>query len=116
VKTFVQPGGRLSYANAGSAILSGGVVVVRSGTSGMIGIAVTDIAATTGSGEIAVGYPEKVHVLAKKSGDTFAMGDICYWSTGSSYITSTGSGNTRAGVAAAAAASAATTINVLINA
>jgi predicted RecA/RadA family phage recombinase len=82
----------------------------------MIAIAVTDIAATTGTGEICIGgWPEGVHILTKKSGDVFAIGDLVYWDSGNTRLTSTSSGNTRAGRVTEAAASAATTAKIKLN-
>jgi predicted RecA/RadA family phage recombinase len=116
MKTLYAPGSRIPYINTGAAISSGDVVVLRSGSAGMIGIAVTDIAATTGKGELQHGYPEKAHTLAKKVGDVFAIGTIVYWDPTNKWLTTTFTAAfTRAGCAFAAAASAATTGIVLIN-
>lgn len=50
MKNFQQEGCTMPYSNSGSAIASGAVVVSGS----VVGIAVTDIAASTGSGELAI--------------------------------------------------------------
>jgi predicted RecA/RadA family phage recombinase len=113
---LVQRGNRVAYSNSGSAIPTKNVVVIRSGTSGMIGITESSIAATTGTGVLAIGGgDERIWNLPKHSGESFAFGDVLYWSTGSEYLTKTSSGNTRAGVCAKAAGSAATTADFVLN-
>lgn len=110
---YKKGGARINYTNAGGAILSGGVVVLKSGGAlgGVnVGIAVDAIAATTGTGDVQIAG---VFGLAKTSGEAYAIGDNLYW-TGTA-ITSTSSGNTWAGVAAAAAASGDTTADTLLN-
>src|SRR5690606_19644587 len=47
MNTFQAKGQRLTYANAGSAIAAGDAVVLIDGAAGKIGVAVTDIAAST---------------------------------------------------------------------
>ncbi len=112
----VQRGNRITYSNTGAAIGSKQVVVIVSGASGLIGITVDAIAATTGSGEVSIGGgDERVWTLPKKSGDVFTAGQVVYWDSTNSYLTTTSSGNTRAGRVSAAAASAATTANLILN-
>jgi predicted RecA/RadA family phage recombinase len=117
--TNQQSGNRITYTNPGAAILSGAVIVLASGTSGMIAIAVTDIPASTATdptGEVCIGgYPEGIHKLAKKVGDVFTIGQLIYWDATNTRLTSTSSGNTRAGRCTEAAASAATTAKIKIN-
>ncbi len=113
MNTFRHAGKRIPYTNSGSAISSGDVVVLASGATGFIGIAVTGIDATTGKGELEV---TGVHELTKKSGDAFTAGGLVYWDASNKQLTSTSSGNTRAGRAAAAAASDATSADVILNA
>jgi predicted RecA/RadA family phage recombinase len=109
-------GSRITYSNSGSAISPKQVVVIVSGSTGFVGISLDTIAASTGTGELAIGGPdEKVWNLPKKSGDVFAQGAIVYWDSGNNRCTSTASGNTRCGRADVAAASAATTIDVILN-
>jgi predicted RecA/RadA family phage recombinase len=109
--TFVNDGKRILYTNTGSAIVAGDVVVLASGTSGNIGVAVTNIAATTGTGVV-----EQVgrYTMPKASGEAFTQNQVLYWDgtqlSGTSTTTST-----RAGRAAAPAASAATTADVVLN-
>ena len=104
---FRAEGEHLNYTNSGSAIASGAVVVI--GT--LIGVALTAIAAgATGAVRIC-----GVFNLAKLSTDTIAQGALVYWDSTNSRITTTASGNTLAGKAAAAAGNGATTVDVLIN-
>ena len=65
---FVQEGGVINYANSGSAIAAGSVVVMGH----TIGVALTDIAATTGVGAVAV---EGVFTVPKVSAAVFAQGE-----------------------------------------
>jgi predicted RecA/RadA family phage recombinase len=106
MNTWKRTGHRRPYTNTGSAIAAGDVKVM--GTE--IGVAVTDIAATTGTGEMSV---SGVHTLAAASGQAWAIGATLYWS--GTALTSTASGNTAAGKADAAKVSAATTADVLLN-
>lgn len=70
-----QEGGVITYANTGSAITAGSVVVM----SHMIGIALVDIAATSGTGAVAV---EGVFSgIPKVSAAVFAVGEKLIWDT-----------------------------------
>lgn len=108
---YVNDGSRITYSNTGAAIVAHDVVIVASGTSGIIGIAVAAISATTGTGQLEI---KGRHTLPKASGEAFTQGQVLYWDgtqlSGTSTTTST-----RAGRAAAAAASAATTADCLLN-
>ncbi len=109
-------GGRVTYTNSGSAIAAGDLVVLRSGTSGTCGVAVTDIAATTGTGEVYTGEgQEKIFkTTTKPSGEAWTIGQILY--TDGTSVTSTSSTTfTRCGTAAAPAASADTTAYFFLN-
>lgn len=66
--TFVKEGKIITYINAGSAIVSGAVVIV--GTQ--IGIALVDIAATTGVGAVAM---EGVFTVPKVTAAVIAQGE-----------------------------------------
>jgi predicted RecA/RadA family phage recombinase len=112
MNTFVKRGNRLTYSNSGSAITAGSVVVLTSGTSGMVGIAVTDIAATTGTGEVAVCG---VHTLTMLTADTGSIGTTVYWDATNSRLTTTSTSNTLAGKLAAAKTNSQTTADVLLN-
>ena len=88
---FVQPGKILDYVNSGSAIKSGDVVVIGD----QIGVAIDDIAATTGEGAVRM---EGVFELAKNSGEAFAVGDKLFWDADPGELTAVASGNTPAGI------------------
>lgn len=104
---FVQPGKVLDYANGGTPRASGDVLVV--GTK--VGVALAAIPANTiGSVQIC-----GVFTVPKLSSDTPAQGALVYWDGTNSRMTTTSSGNTLAGVAAAAAGSGITSMNVLLN-
>lgn len=107
---FVNTGHRVPYSNSGSAITSKDVVTRVSGNSGCIGIALAAIAATTGTGELAV---DGVWTLPKATGEAFTDGQRLYW-TGTA-LTGASTGNTNAGRCVGAFASAATTANCHIN-
>lgn len=111
MNTWTQTGHRLTYHNSGSAIASGDIVIVRSGASGKIGVAVTDIPATTGKGELSI---SGVHTLPKASG-ALSFGDVVYFNSGNGNLTATATGNTRAGTVVEAATTAATHVKVLVN-
>jgi predicted RecA/RadA family phage recombinase len=108
---FVNNGKRILYSNTGSAIVAHDVIAIASGTTGRIGIALVDIAATTGTGIVEIAGR---HTLPKASGEAFTQLQLLYWDgtqlSGTSTTTST-----RAGRAAVAAASADTTADCLIN-
>ena len=67
-KTYVSEGNVVNYTNAGSAIAAGAVVVMGH----TIGVALTDIAATTGVGAVAI---EGVFTVPKVSAAVFAVGE-----------------------------------------
>lgn len=92
----------MDYQNSGSAISSGDVVVLGD----RIGIAKTDIAATTGKGTVEL---EGVYELTSDTGTTYAQGDQLFWDAGNSRLTKTGTGNVPAGRAHEAKASVGTT-------
>jgi len=70
--SFVQDGNVIAFANTGSAISSGDIVVV--GTQ--VGVALDDIAATTGVGSVAM---EGVYTLAKVSAAVIAQGEEVFY-------------------------------------
>src|SRR5687768_9773246 len=69
---FVQAGGVINYANAGAAIAAGDVVVMGH----IIGVALTDIGATTGVGAVAI---EGVFTVPKVSAAVFVQGEKLIW-------------------------------------
>ena len=114
--SMYQEGNRLLYSNAGSALVAGNIVAIATGTSGFCGICIEDIAATTGTGTVAIGGgEERVWEGPKTSGEAWTQGQVLYWDGTALSSTST-STSTRAGRAAYAAASAATTGYLILNA
>lgn len=109
--TFYQNGYRVNYSNSGSAIAVGAVVVLSTGLM-KLGIAIAAIAATTGTGELSI---SGIHTLAKKTTDTWVLGQLIYWDASNSRLTTTSSGNTVAGSAASVGANTDTTGRVLLN-
>lgn len=108
MKSAVSDGKIMEYANAGSAIASGDVVVLPSG----IGVAMVDIAATSGKGSVAL---EGVFSLAKEAPLVIAQGDKLYWDNSAKKLTKTASGNRPAGIAWLAALSADTSVQVKLD-
>lgn len=98
----IQDGEFLEYSNSGSAISAGSVVVVGE----RIGIAVTDIAATTGVGTLQM---DKVHELAKTTSQAWVQGDKLFYDASTSKLTTVATGNVPAGFAFEAAGSSDTT-------
>lgn len=107
MNNFKQPGKSVEYVNAGSAIASGAVVPLVDS----VGIALTDIAATTGKGTVQL---EGVFECAKDADEAFAIGDSLYYDSSDATMTKTAAGNIPAGKAHAAALEAATTCLVRI--
>lgn len=73
-ENVVEPGAIMPFANAGSAILSGAIVKI--GAAAKYGVALEDIAATTGVGPVAV---EGVFEIPSVSDLAFLQGDILYF-------------------------------------
>ena len=72
---FQQEGETINYSNSGSAITAGSVVAIGH----MIGIALVDIAATTGTGAVAI---EGVFSgIPKVTGAVFVQGEKLLWDT-----------------------------------
>lgn len=102
---YVQDGDLIDYTPS-SAVAAGDVVVLND----LVTVAPRPIAANK-LGAVAV---EGVFSLPKASG-AIGQGAIVYWDATAGNITTTSSGNKRAGKAAAAEGSAATTVKVLLN-
>lgn len=102
----VADGKVIQYANTGAAISAGDVVV----TGDTVGIALVDIAATTGIGSVAI---EGVFTVPKTTGTAWVQGDAIDWdaSAGEFHkgVTPAAGDVASAGIAYAAAASAAAT-------
>jgi predicted RecA/RadA family phage recombinase len=107
-------GERITYSNSGSAITAGTLIAIATGASGSCGVALVDIAATTGTGTVDVKPGKRFNTVPKASGEAFTQLQILYFDgtqlTGTNTTT-----NTRAGRAAVAAASADTTCELLLN-
>src|SRR5688572_17509490 len=71
---LVQEGKVLDYTNAGAAISSGDVVELKH----ILGVAITDIAATTGVGAVAI---EGCFTVPKVSGAVWVVGEKLIWDT-----------------------------------
>ena len=106
MKTKYSEGDVMDYANTGAAISSGDVVALGN----RIGIAVTDIAATTGLGAVAL---TGAHTLAKTVGEVYNQGDSVYWNSTTSKLTEVDTG-LYAGTIIVAAAAAGTTAIVAL--
>jgi predicted RecA/RadA family phage recombinase len=105
MKNFVQPGEIMEYSNSGSAISSGDIVVIGE----RIGVAMVDIAATTGKGSVSM---EGVYELPKTTAQTWAQGDRLFYSSGTGKLTNVAAAGLRpAGYAFEAAGSSATVGN-----
>jgi predicted RecA/RadA family phage recombinase len=103
--SYVQGDCLLDYTPS-AAVAAGDVVVLND----LVCVAPVAIAANK-LGAVSV---EGVWTLAKASG-AIGQGALVYWDATNSNITTTSSGNKRAGKAAKAAASGDTTVQVLIN-
>lgn len=106
MKNFVEKGNRMALVNSGAAIASGDVVIIGS----IIGIAETDIAATTGVGTICT---EGVFQLGKTASLAIAQGDRVFFNTSTKLITKTAT-DTPIGTAFESADAADSTVNVNI--
>ncbi|MEM7223006.1 MAG: DUF2190 family protein [Pseudomonadota bacterium] len=104
MKNFIQPGDVLTVAAPTGGVVSGGVVLINK----MLGIAAFD-AAEAAEVEVAVAG---VFEVPKKSTDAPAVGALLYWDTANGEMTTTASGNTKAGYAAEAAGSGATVVKI----
>ena len=105
---YSQRGEALDYTNAGSAKIEAGDVIVLGTKIGVAGCGI----AVGAAGSV---YVEGVYKFAKAT-DAITIGAAVYWDATNENITTTSTGNTLAGYAAAAAASADTTVLVKINA
>ena len=102
---YIQDGDILDYT-AGAAISAGDVVVI--GTIG--GVAITDIA-NGATGAVAI---SGVFRVTKATG-AVTQGALLYWNATNSNLTTTATGATLVGVAAAAALSGDATVDILLN-
>lgn len=73
----------IEYANTGSAISSGDVVVMGAAGKVTVGVALTDIAATTGVGSVLI---EGVVEMTKLTGAVIVAGETVDWDSSGSAI------------------------------
>lgn len=104
---YVQPGEVLDFT-ATAALISGAGVLIGS----RLGVALTDIAIGD-TGAVAV---KGVYTLPKLATDVVAQGALLYWDNTNARLTTTLTGNTLAGYAAAASGNGAATVNIALNA
>lgn len=103
---YIQDGKALNYTPSGADVASGDFLVI-----GAIGaVAKTDIA----DGKTGAVHTCGIFSVAKASG-AITQGAKLYWNSTNSNLTTTASGNTLVGVAAAAAASGDATVPLLLN-
>jgi len=112
-KNFVRDGDIITYSNTGAAIASGDVVVIGN----LLGVALVDIAATTGTGAVAI---EGVYSLPKVSAAVIAQGETVVYKAGSGNIddnlAALVAGDLSVGCVAANAAAATTLfVDVMLN-
>jgi|GEM_PF-3104013 len=99
---------RLAWTAASVAIASGAVVVVRTGATGMIGIALTAIAAL-GTGSVAIEGEFELTKNTTSGAGVFAVGAILYWDVADANVTTQASANIKIGICTRVSAAAATT-------
>jgi len=104
-------GNTVIYSNTSTAITSGTLVVM--GTA-LVGVALKDIAATTGTGPCAV-TGEYTLPSITTTGVTFAVGDVLYVNATGGNLTTSSTGNTRVGICTLAKAASTATARVLLN-
>lgn len=105
-----KPGHFRRYTNSGTTtITSGTLIVLRSGASGEVGVAIDDIAAGA-VGDVAVSGE---HTLTAATGAISAHALV--YRNSSNAITASSTSNTLAGVATAAKTTSATSITILLN-
>jgi predicted RecA/RadA family phage recombinase len=108
MKTYYKNAEIIDYTNAGAAIEADAVVQIGD----MLGIALNDIAASTGVGPVLVAGIVKV---TKYASETWTQGQTIYYHATNKFTT-TATGATRCGCAALAAGSSDTTGYLVLNA
>ncbi len=113
---YVGPGETIDYANSGAAISAGDVVEINGSTHSILGVALTDIAATTGVGAVAI---RGVFTLPKASGAVIGQGQAVFWDTSANNCdddaATKAAGDFTCGVAVAAAGNGTTTVDVYLS-
>lgn len=114
--TYRGPGDVIDYPNTGSAISAGDRIEMGTTVEGMLGIALTDIAATTGVGAVAI---SGVFDLPKVTGAVILAGDAVFWDTSANNVdddaATKATGDFTCGVAMESAGNGVTTIAVKLN-
>ena len=106
MKNFVQEGDVLDLVAPTGGVTAGILYV--------IGIMAVVAAIDALAGETFTGATEGVFTLDKNSADTFVQGAVCYWDATNLRLTSTATGNTPVGFAAAAAGSGDTSMKLVL--
>lgn len=113
---YIADGNTVDYDNTGSAIASGDAVVLADTGSSILGVALDDIAATTGEGVLAI---TGVFELPKATAAVIAQGGACVWDVSASNIDddqqTAAAGDFICGTAVEAAGNGATTVKVKLN-
>jgi len=113
---YIGPGDSVQYSNTGSAISSGDPVVLGAVGNVSVGVALTDIAATTGVGTVAI---TGVYTFTKATGAVIAQGETVNWDASASNVddnaATAASGDVEDfGIAMTAAGSGVLTVDVLL--
>lgn len=108
-KNYTQTGDSLAYTNGGGAAISSGSAFVM---GARVAVALADIAV----GESGTVAARGVFTLPKLGTDVVAQGALLYWDATNKRLTTTASGNTLAGYAAAPAGNGAVTVALALNA
>ena len=108
---ITQTGQIVNYTNAGSAIASGDIVLIGN----LLGVALTDIAASTGVGAVQISGCV-VKDVAKEAASTLVVGQgALYWQAAEAISeTSTSATLTYNAFAAETAGTAATTVDIIL--
>jgi len=114
--TYVGPGDVVDYVNTGSAISSGDRIEMVDTGTGLLGVALDDIAATTGVGAVAI---TGVFTLPKVSGAVIAQGGAVFWDTSANAVdddqATKATGDFTCGTAMEAGINGQTTLKVKLN-
>ena len=110
MKNYIQEGEVVKYVNSGAAISSGAVVAIGN----QVGIAMVDIAATSGEGSVQL---EGVFSVDKVGSQAWSLGDLLFWDKTNLVFTKTASSDAdcAAGIAFEAAGSSDTTGKIRIS-
>ena len=83
---YVQDGSVITFANTGSAISAGDVVVIGANGDALVGIAQVDIAATSGTGTVML---HGVFEVAKVDAAVITQGETLTWDSSVSMVDDT---------------------------